>query len=120
MHFDVQAFRASKSTFCKELFRRFPPVSLVLFGPLISILLLVIGQLGHEALHVISDVPKRQTVVRIVQWPPLGKLDLGNQHGFEPDAAFHDCGRNPHPIRLCSSPADLQTDKTTLLAFEIS
>jgi hypothetical protein len=38
-------------------------------------------------------VPGRQ-LTKLVVAGPLGKLDLGNEHGFYPMAAFHDCWGN--------------------------
>src|SRR5262245_59689894 len=43
----------------------------------------------------VSPQPQENRLAKLVVVRPLGKLDLGDQHGFNPVAAFHHRGRYP-------------------------
>ena len=60
----------------------------------------------------ISSKPKENGLTQLVVAGPLGKLDLGDQYGFDPVATFHSGRVIPCPLCRVFSPADLQTEKT--------
>jgi hypothetical protein len=50
----------------------------------------------------VSSQFKEDRLTKLVLECPFGKLDLGDQHGFDPVATLHDRGRNPKtPFASC-------------------
>ena len=52
----------------------------------------------------IGSQPEEHRLTKLAVKRPLGKLDLGNQYGFDPLASFMTAGVKPWPVCLGCSP----------------